>query len=132
MPRQTSVQITDATQQQINRLQSLGFGSFTDIVRIAIDRMTQQESSIMSKQITFTDWSPDGDYNYLHTADKYHYGAGWIPEGTVVQFVADNDLGYVVLGNGERSLVSYKPDRLTGMSEARDWFPNDQLRVPVA
>lgn len=110
----------------------MGFGSFTDIVRIAIDRMAQQESFIMPKQITFTDWSPDGDYNYLHTTGKYLYGTGWIPENTTVQFIADNTMGYVVHGNSERSLISYKADRLTGMSETRDWLPNEQLRVPVS
>lgn len=43
MPRQTSMQITDATDRQAEHLKLAGFGSFTDIVRIAIDRMAQQE-----------------------------------------------------------------------------------------
>jgi hypothetical protein len=78
----------------------------------------------------FQEWQPDGDYNYLHTAAKYIYGTGWIPEGTTVQFKADNDRGVIIHGNSERSLVSYKADRLTGMSETRDWFLNSDLRVP--
>lgn len=43
MPRQTSIQLTESTEQQVSALQSLGFGTFTDIVRIAIDRMHMQE-----------------------------------------------------------------------------------------
>lgn len=44
MPRQTSLQITEATDRQVAFLQEQGFGTFTDIVRIAIDRMCQEES----------------------------------------------------------------------------------------
>lgn len=79
----------------------------------------------------FVDWKPNGDYNYLHTAGKYHYGVGWIPEGTTVQFKSDSTKGTIVHGNSERSLVSYRADRRTGMSEARDWFENSLLRVPA-
>lgn len=43
MPRQTSIQLTDATDSQVEQLQKRGFGTFTDIVRIAIDRMHRQE-----------------------------------------------------------------------------------------
>ena len=78
---------------------------------------------------TFVDWEPLGEYGYLDRDGKYLYGRGWIPQGTTVQF-ADNTTGMIINGNGERSLVSYKPDRMTGMSEARDWFPNNKLRVP--
>jgi hypothetical protein len=43
MPRQSSIQLTDATDSQVAQLQERGFGTFTDIVRIAIDRMHRQE-----------------------------------------------------------------------------------------
>jgi hypothetical protein len=43
MPRQTSVQLTESTQRQVAALTDLGFGTFTDIARIAIDRMYNQE-----------------------------------------------------------------------------------------
>ena len=43
MPRQTSIQLTDATDAQVAQLQERGFGTFTDIVRVAIDRMHRQE-----------------------------------------------------------------------------------------
>ncbi len=43
MSRQTSIQLTEATERQAKDLTAAGFGSFTDVVRIAIDRMYQQE-----------------------------------------------------------------------------------------
>lgn len=39
MTRQTSIQLTEATDRQVKALTEQGFGTFTDIVRIAIDRM---------------------------------------------------------------------------------------------
>lgn len=46
MSRQTSIQISDSMQRQITRLQAAGFGTFTDIVRLAVDRMYQQEIGV--------------------------------------------------------------------------------------
>lgn len=46
MPRQTSLQMTPATDRQVEALQKLGFGTFTDIVRIAIDRMYREEAKM--------------------------------------------------------------------------------------
>jgi len=43
MPRQTSVQLTEATERQAAALKGAGFGSLTDIIRIAIDRMYREE-----------------------------------------------------------------------------------------
>lgn len=54
MPRQTSMQLTEATERQIEALKAQGFGNFTDIVRIAVDRMYQQEVRTMSNHITYT------------------------------------------------------------------------------
>jgi hypothetical protein len=54
MARQTSVQLIEATERQVEVLKSLGFGTFTDIVRVAVDRMYQDESDKMS-QVTATD-----------------------------------------------------------------------------
>lgn len=51
MPRQTSIQLTKATERQAKDLTAAGFGTFTDIVRIAIDRLHQQEIAHM-KPIT--------------------------------------------------------------------------------
>ena len=43
MPRQTSLQLTEATERQVKALRGKGYGSFTDIARIAIDRMYREE-----------------------------------------------------------------------------------------
>ncbi len=43
MPRQTSVQLTEATERQAAALKAAGFGSMTDIIRTAIDRMWREE-----------------------------------------------------------------------------------------
>lgn len=43
MPRQTSIQLTEATERQIEYLTERGHGKMTDIVRIAIDRMYRDE-----------------------------------------------------------------------------------------
>jgi hypothetical protein len=42
MPRQTSLQLTEATERQVEYLKQQGFGTFTDINRVAIDRMYNQ------------------------------------------------------------------------------------------
>jgi hypothetical protein len=41
--RRTTINITKATDRQISYLQAKGFGSFTEVCRLAIDRMYQQE-----------------------------------------------------------------------------------------
>lgn len=48
MPRQTSVQLTEATERQAAELKAAGYGTLTDIIRVAIDRMHQQERGTMS------------------------------------------------------------------------------------
>lgn len=44
MPRQTSIQLTEATDRQVEALKLAGYGSLTDIIRIAIDRMHRDET----------------------------------------------------------------------------------------
>ena len=44
MTRQTSIQLTEATDRQVKALTEQGFGTFTDVVRIAIDRMYRTET----------------------------------------------------------------------------------------
>lgn len=51
MPRQTSVQITEATDRQVEALKLAGFGSLTDIIRLAIDRMHRDECPPAPKRI---------------------------------------------------------------------------------
>jgi hypothetical protein len=55
MARQTSVQITEATDRQVKAIQDAGFGTFTDIVRIAIDRMHNTEVRTMISITVDTD-----------------------------------------------------------------------------
>ena len=43
MTRQTSFQMTEATDRQVDALRLAGFGTTTDIIRIAIDRMAREE-----------------------------------------------------------------------------------------
>lgn len=43
MPKQVSMQLTEATERQIHALTDLGFGNRTDIVRLAVDRMYREE-----------------------------------------------------------------------------------------
>lgn len=46
MPRQTSIQLTGSTERQVEALKRAGFGSQTDIIRLAVDRMFREEYKI--------------------------------------------------------------------------------------
>lgn len=43
MPRQTSFQATEATDHQLADLRDAGFGTTTDVLRLAVDRMHREE-----------------------------------------------------------------------------------------
>lgn len=45
MPRQTSMQLTQATEAQITELKRLGYGSTSAVIRTAVDRMHQTETA---------------------------------------------------------------------------------------
>lgn len=47
MPRQTSVQLTEATERQAAELKAAGYGNLTDVIRTAIDRMHREEKRTM-------------------------------------------------------------------------------------
>ena len=51
MPRQTSIQLTESTERQVEALKLAGFGSLTDIIRLAIDRMHRDECPPAPKRI---------------------------------------------------------------------------------
>lgn len=53
MSRQTSVQLTEATERQAAELKAAGFGTLTDIIRVAVDRMHKEETKIMSHASEF-------------------------------------------------------------------------------
>ena len=69
MPRQTSIQLTEATERQVQALQAAGFGSFTDIARIAIDRMHKEEIPMYYAISTLND-------NPTHRTGWKIYGKG--------------------------------------------------------
>ena len=48
MPRQTSLQLTPQMERQLEELKAAGFGTNTDVIRIALDRMHQQERMNMT------------------------------------------------------------------------------------
>ena len=50
--RQTSMNLTPATEAQLDYLKAKGFGGTTDIVRIAIDRMATQEGTMTYTKYT--------------------------------------------------------------------------------
>lgn len=62
MPIQVSIQLTDAQLAQVSALQEAGFGNRSDIVRIAIDRMYQQETHTMTSNTA---------YDYIDLAHRY-------------------------------------------------------------
>ena len=68
MPRQTSIQLTESTRRQAAALTAAGFGTFTDVVRTAIDRMYTQEKPMLAYQIGKIDTTPD--------VDPYHASTG--------------------------------------------------------
>jgi hypothetical protein len=113
--RQTSIRLSELTDRQIEALTTQGFGSFSDIIRIAIDRMHQQEVGV------YEPFDPKRLY------DGTNHG---LPAGARVQ-LSDGKHGHVVAGNPDRSLVAYSADRITGCLEARDWFDNSTLRVRI-
>jgi len=47
--RRTTINLTEATDRQIEYLKERGYGSFTQIVRLAVDRMYRKEANSMAK-----------------------------------------------------------------------------------
>lgn len=68
MTRQTSINLTPATEQQADYLRSKGYGTFTEIVRVAIDRMAIQAGYTMSTIRRFTGF--DGAIDGAATDDE--------------------------------------------------------------
>ena len=102
--RQTSMNLTPATEAQLDYLKANGFGGTTDIVRIAIDRMAQQEGMNMTAK-----------------TDAY----GRITTGTYVT-LRDGSTGQVVNSNPRRTLVQYPAD---GGGTDLDWFDNEEVKI---
>jgi hypothetical protein len=45
MRKQTSMQTDEAMRNQISKLRQLGYGTFSNVIRIAVDRMYREETS---------------------------------------------------------------------------------------
>jgi len=65
---QVSLQLTEAQMRQIEMLQKLGFGTRSDIVRLALDRMYRQEAETMRKLVKSVDHG-DGTSATIHFED---------------------------------------------------------------
>jgi hypothetical protein len=70
MTRQTSIQLTEATERQANALRARGFGTFTDVVRLAIDRMYREETEMETMQIR-VEFSEDGLFGGWEDMEYY-------------------------------------------------------------
>lgn len=85
-----------------------------------------------ARKIDLDDYQEAGMDAAYESNRKYDgMNTGHIPVGTRVRFV-DGDTGRVIQGNAERSLVAYSPDRLAGVTEAREWFDNSALRLAIS
>lgn len=68
---QTSVRLTEATLRQIDDLLAQGYGTKTDIIRLAIDRMHSQEAEVNTESVTVKVGRAWSDRNGLHWGDDY-------------------------------------------------------------
>lgn len=64
MPRQTSFQATEATDQQLADLRGAGFGTTTDVIRLAVDRMYREEIAMKWKKEAIL-WEGAGYYRLV-------------------------------------------------------------------
>lgn len=86
MTRQTSMQLTEATDRQIRALTVLGFGTLTDVVRTAVDRMHQQEVGMDTRQLAEAIYSEvygDVDSKAFHR-DRVREIEDWLDDGEPV------------------------------------------------
>jgi len=92
MTRQTSIQLTEATDRQVKALTEQGFGTFTDVVRIAIDRMyrtetrkqeaTQMKTATLAEAI-YSEVYGDIDSKAFHR-DRVREIQDWLDDGEPV------------------------------------------------
>lgn len=61
------MQLTEATERQVSYLQERGFGTRTDIVRVAIDRMYNTEKERTMQLSILLRQNPERVYNYVGT-----------------------------------------------------------------
>ena len=83
--RRTTVNLTQATERQVKALTAQGFGTFTDVVRIAIDRMYRTETRkqetamdeiksieiVVTEDALFGNATPADEYNVKASIEAY-------------------------------------------------------------
>lgn len=87
--RKSSVSLTLATDRQVERLQEWGYGTFTDIVRIGIDRMFKQEAAY------FCDLSPS---TLSHITDRVR--EAWLPN------ITEDEVWSIIVWGAPHDMVS--------------------------
>lgn len=109
MPRQTSFQMTESTERQMDDLKAAGFGTTTDIIRIAIDRMHQQERNTMSinqrPAHLYLDTSEDamfGNDTPPENADDLRKTFVHMVEQEIAELWPDLDVEIVEVNHGQR------------------------------
>jgi hypothetical protein len=117
MTRQTSMQITEATERQINALKSAGFGTLTDIVRLAIDRMYHQEISVrklVSRDGEFVIVGGSFTKDELEATRQVGYVNGYNRSlnDIVDEAQADAPDGWCIWANIDRSEIPPRPDAI--------------------
>lgn len=75
--RRTTINLSEATDRQIEFLARRGFGSFTQIVRLAIDRMYAKEFEEM-KDDYWQGFDDGHDGNYANPYDKETLPDAWL------------------------------------------------------
>jgi hypothetical protein len=94
-----------------------GFTSNTAAFAVLVESYYQQQQGS-----DFEPYREDGDYL------QDGVNLGHLPKGTTVMF-ADGELGRVIEGNAQRSLISYRAAPGSGASEQREWFHNKALFI---
>ena len=102
--RQTSVNVTAATEEQVAALSVKGYGTFTDIVRIAIDRMAREEGHTMTRVLFQPDMAAAEVVSIIHASQR---GTG--TDGEAFDFATPQDAAAFV-----SSFVDTRPARMTG------------------
>ena len=97
MNRPTSIQVSPATDRQVEALRASGFGGLTDIVRLAIDRMYNQEVNTMDVRALTErelDWYPyeNSPNCAIRSNGRWYYGDC---AGDESQFLGDGDYDYI-------------------------------------
>jgi len=98
-----SLRITPAMRKQLDFLTAAGFGNQTDIVRLAVDRMCQQESPVKVR-------SPQRQVLVEIVADRVHRG---ILDADDVRRINNSDDGWEYDYGDDQHWTRYQQARLT-------------------